>query len=341
MAIYRVQGPDGATYRIEGPDGATDEQLISALKNQINQETTTEEPFVPPPQTEETTFSDIAQGAGSGLLRGLAIEPTKTVFNLMGDSERADKVEKSFNKFQEYTGLTPESGGGKIAERLSGFLGSFLGLGKVAKVFKIAQKPLKLGEKATVARRVEQAGRTSIRGGAAEFLSSPDNAVTLSDSFDALPDILKTDNEIKVNSVDEAKRRITNKLKLGAEATAFGLGIEAAFPVVGMAAKSTLQLPGVPSIMNAVSKGFSFLGSSINKGLGRLPEKYFSGKGVTPNEVYEQIADIKGITKLDADKVAANVASFEKELKKVIGGQRLFGRGRLGINQAHNNLYDF
>ena len=30
-----------------------------------------------------------------------------------------------------------------------------------------------------------------------------------------------------------------------------------------------------------------------------------------------------------------------KELKKVIGGQRLFGRGRLGINQAHNNLYDF
>ena len=341
MAIYRVQGPDGATYRIEGPDGATDEQLISALKNQINQETATEKPFVPPPQTEETTFSDIAQGAGSGLLRGLAIEPTKTVFNLMGDSERADKVEKSFNKFQEYTGLTPESGGGKIAERLSGFLGSFLGLGKVAKVFKIAQKPLKLGEKATVARRVEQAGRTSIRGGAAEFLSSPDNAVTLSDSFDALPDILKTDNEIKVNSVDEAKRRITNKLKLGAEATAFGLGIEAAFPVVGMAAKSTLQLPGVPSIMNAVSKGFSFLGSSINKGLGRLPEKYFSGKGVTPNEVYEQIADIKGITKLDADKVAANVASFEKELKKVIGGQRLFGRGRLGINQAHNNLYDF
>ena len=47
MAIYRVQGPDGATYRIEGPDGATDEQLISVLKNQINQETTKEEPFVP------------------------------------------------------------------------------------------------------------------------------------------------------------------------------------------------------------------------------------------------------------------------------------------------------
>ena len=126
MATYEVKGPDGAIYEVEGPDGATDDQLISAVKNQINQETTKEEPFVPPPQIEETTFSDIAQGVGSGLVRGLVVEPTKTVFNLMGNSERADKVEKSFNKFQEYTGLTPESGGGQIAERLSGFLGSFL-----------------------------------------------------------------------------------------------------------------------------------------------------------------------------------------------------------------------
>ena len=339
MAKYEVELPDGSKYEVEAPDNTSNDQIINALQGQLNQ--TKEQPFVLPKQVEETTFSDIAQGVGSGLARGLVVEPTKTVFNLMGDSERADKVEKSYNKFQEYTGLTPESGGGKIAERLSGFLGSFLGLGKVAKVFKVAQKPLKIGERSTVARRVEQAGRTSIRGGAAEFLSSPDNAVTLSDSFDALPDALKTDNEIKVNSIDEAKRRIANKLKLGAEATAFGLAIEAAFPVVGVAAKSTLQLPGVPSILNAVSKGFSFLGSSINKGLGRLPEKYFSGKGVTPGEVYEQIADIKGIQKLDADKIAANVASFETELKKVITGQRLFGRGRLGINQAHNNLYDF
>ena len=32
---------------------------------------------------------------------------------------------------------------------------------------------------------------------------------------------------------------------------------------------------------------------------------------------------------------------FDKELKKVVKGQNLFGKGRLGINQAHNNLYDF
>ena len=346
MAKYEVELPDGSKYEVEAPDNTNNDQIISALQAELAKqktETISEDQggLETPQKVEETTFGDIAQGVGSGLARGLVVEPTKTVFNLMGDSERADKVEKSYNKFQEYTGLTPESGGGKIAERLSGFLGSFLGLGKVAKVFKVAQKPLKIGQRSTVARRVEQAGRTSIRGGAAEFLSSPDNAVTLSDSFDALPDALKTDNEIKVNSIDEAKRRISNKLKLGAEATAFGLAVEAAFPIVGAAAKTTLQIPGIPSILQAVSKGFSFLGSTINKGLGRLPEKYFASKGVTPSEVYEQLADIKGITKLDADKVAANIAGFEKELNKVVNGQRLFGRGRLGINQAHNNLYDF
>lgn len=344
MATYTIEGNDGKTYSIEGPENATEEQVIQAIQAELNKQktdVTEEKPFVPPPQVEETTFGDIAQGAGSGLVRGLVVEPTKTVLNLMGDSERADSVEKSYNKFQDYTGLTPESGGGKIAERLSGFLGSFLGLNKVFKFIGLGQKALKLGERATVGRRISQAGSTSVRGGAAEFLSSPDNAATLADSFDALPDALKTDNEIKVNSRDEAKRRIANKLKLGAEATAFGLAAEAAFPVVGMAAKTTLQFPGVPSVVNAVSKGFSFLGSSINKGLGRLPEKYFASKGVTPTEVFEQISDIKGITKLDADKVAGNIASFEKELKKVIGGQGLFGRGRLGINQAHNNLYDF
>ena len=347
MATYTIEGNDGKIYSIEGPENATEEQVIQAIQAELDKqktETISEDQggLETPKKVEETTFGDIAQGAGSGIVRGLVVEPTKTVLNLMGDSERADSVEKSFNKFQEYTGLTPESGGGKIAERLSGFLGSFLGLGKFAKALKIAQKPLKLGEKATVARRVSQAGRTSVRGGAAEFLSSPDNAATLADSFDALPDALKTDNEIKVNSRDEAKRRIANKLKLGAEATAFGLAVEAAFPIVGATTKYGLRtIPGVPSILQAVSKGFSFLGSSINKGLGRLPEKYFASKGVTPREVFEQISDVKGITKLDADKIAGNVASFEKELKKVIGGQGLFGRGRLGINQAHNNLYDF
>ena len=32
---YEVTGPDGSIYDIEGPDDATDEELISAVKNQL------------------------------------------------------------------------------------------------------------------------------------------------------------------------------------------------------------------------------------------------------------------------------------------------------------------
>lgn len=353
MAKYRIRDPKGDVYTIEAPDNASEEDVLTYLQQNINTTNeVVEEKKELPVEVEETTFGDIAQSIGSGLIRGLAVEPAKTGLNLMGDSKGADSIEKAFNNFQDYTGLRPDSGGGEIAERLSGFLGAFIGLGKVSRVLGIAQKPLAIGQKAGLTRRVTQAARTSVRGGAAEFLSSPDNAVTLADSFDALPEALKTDNEVMVNSRDEAKRRISNKLKLGAEATAFGLAVEAAFPIVGVAVKGTskLNIPGVTfkgyqfgvgGLLKSVSDGFGFLGSTINKGMGRLPEKYFSSKGVTPDEIYEQIADIKGITKLDADKVSSNIALFDKELKKVVKGQNLFGRGRLGINQAHNNLYDF
>lgn len=365
MAKYQITDPNGSVYEVEAPDDASEEDILkyvaqnstesseeSSQDNQAIIDSILKKPQELPNEVEETTFGDVAQGVGSGLIRGIAIEPTKTVLNLMGESGKSDSVEKAYNNFQQYTGLTPDSDGGKIAERLSGFLGAFIGLGKVSRFLGIAQKPLGLGKKAGVTRRVTQAARTSVRGGAAEFLSSPDNAVTLADSFDALPEELRTDNEVKVNSRDEAKRRIANKLKLGAEATAFGLAVEAAFPIVSLTVKasSKLNIPGVTfkgyqfgvgGILKATSDGLGFLGSTINKGMGRLPEKYFSSKGVTPNEVFEQISDIKGITKLDADKVAANISLIDKELKKVVKGQGLFGKGRLGINQAHNNLYDF
>lgn len=37
MAIYKVQGPDGAEHELEGPDGATDEQIIAAAQQTFGQ----------------------------------------------------------------------------------------------------------------------------------------------------------------------------------------------------------------------------------------------------------------------------------------------------------------
>ena len=315
----------------------------------------------PPPQTEESTFADIAQGVFSGIIRGGAVEPAKTGLTLLqakfGGPDQAKELEKTYQKFQEYTGLKPDKTGGEVSERITGFLTSYLTLGKVLKGAKslmgIKAPPPSIGafRKLSPTQRVIQAGKTSFRGGAAEFLSSPDGAMTLSDSFDALPDALKTDNEVKIDSRDEAKRRLANKLKLGTEATAFGLAVEAAFPVVGITVKSAskLNLPfqykgyqlGVGGLVKGLSDGIGFLGANINKALGRLPERYLTSAGVTPKEIYEQLQDTVAVTKADADKVANTLSSFDRELKKVVKAQKLFGRGRLGIQEAHDNLYDY
>ena len=315
----------------------------------------------PPPQTEESTFADIAQGVFSGIIRGGAVEPAKTGLTLLqakfGGPDQAKELEKTYQKFQEYTGLKPDKTGGEVSERITGFLTSYLTLGKVLKGAKslmgIKAPPPSIGafRKLSPTQRVIQAGKTSFRGGAAEFLSSPDGAMTLSDSFDALPDALKTDNEVKIDSRDEAKRRLANKLKLGTEATAFGLAVEAAFPVVGITVKSAskLNLPfqykgyqlGVGGVVKGLSDGIGFLGANINKALGRLPERYLTSAGVTPKEIYEQLQDTVAVTKADADKVANTLSSFDRELKKVVKAQGLFGRGRLGIQEAHDNLYDY
>ena len=348
----------GQTYSLK--DGLSDDQALGIIKKYLSEQKTTqtevkkeEIDYKPkydlPEEVQETTAGDIAQGIGSGLIRGIIIEPTKTVadvagyFGAEGTDEFRNRLERAYNMFQKDVGLEVDSEGGRIAERLSGFLGAFVGLGKFAKFLPkgLKQQPLALGQKAGVGRRVSQAVRTSVRGGAAEFLSAPDGSPTLADSFDALPDELKTDNEVKIMPREDIKRRLGNKLKLGAEATAFGLGIEAAFPIVGKTVQAVGQVPGVGPVMKSIKDGFAFLGSGANKLLGKFPQRFFASKGLTPTEVFEGVADTTAITKAEADKIAGNLANFEKELKKVIGGQGLFGRGRLGVQEAHDNLYDF
>ena len=55
MRIYSVQGPDGRIYDIEGPDNATDQQVIGALQQYLNQQATPA-PTPTPPQEENTIF---------------------------------------------------------------------------------------------------------------------------------------------------------------------------------------------------------------------------------------------------------------------------------------------
>ena len=63
MAIFRVQGPDGAIYRIEGPDDATDAEVAAFAARQF-----APKPKAPPPP--EPTIGGQVKEAFKGLVPG-------------------------------------------------------------------------------------------------------------------------------------------------------------------------------------------------------------------------------------------------------------------------------
>jgi hypothetical protein len=65
MAIYRVQGPDGAVYRIEGPDDATDEEIAAFANQQFG-------PKPEPPKKDlDSSILDVPVALGRGAVQGV------------------------------------------------------------------------------------------------------------------------------------------------------------------------------------------------------------------------------------------------------------------------------
>ena len=83
MAIYKVQGPDGAIHRFEGPDDATPEQVTAAAQAQFGQAPA---PSAPKPIPEEKTKSGIET-----LLDPLMMKIGKFAIDKFGN-EKLDKV---------------------------------------------------------------------------------------------------------------------------------------------------------------------------------------------------------------------------------------------------------
>lgn len=74
MAIYRVQGPDGHVYRVEGPEGASDEQVIAALRGQVQAKQTTQHDQITRPL-----------GTRGGIMRSRVETPTQRNYRLHGE----------------------------------------------------------------------------------------------------------------------------------------------------------------------------------------------------------------------------------------------------------------
>lgn len=321
-----------------------------------------------PTQSEEvSTFSDIAQGVGAGFVglpQGIA-ETVAAGVDLAFDTNASRAVTENFEAAKDYLGLTPETMAGQTAEALTlfgtalipviGVVGRASQVARGASVLPAVSRRAKLADaigKSTPGKallgssnaftaRAKLAATTSLTGGAVEMLVAPDGTHTLADAFDILPDALETEVDSGLQGRDEAMRRLRNKLRMGVEGTALGGAFEALFPALGITTRAFSMIPGVPATARAVSGGFDYLGRKASGAFGGRVGKYFTSTGETQKSIFEDLRTIDNVTDQQAQKASDLLSSFDKESRKVVSGQRLFGKGKEGVQKAYDDLLIF
>ena len=307
---------------------------------------------------EKGVFQDLGQGIGAGVIN---IGQGLVEFGAMGvdaalDTDYRREVTDFFEDGKEYLNFTPTGTAGKVAEGIVtfgsaaipvvGWLGRANAVAQGAKVVPGASKFARSAEtfgrskagKAMLGNRLKLAGSTALATGAADVFVAPTTFNTVSDSFDALPDFLKTEKDTGLTGSDEAFRTLRNKFRIGVEGFVAGAAVEAAIPVVGAALRAPAYIPGVPKAAAVITRGFD---KAAKKMSGGSLQKYFSSAGLLPREIYEGMEDVRGFVDATTRDAAKRFQAFDRAAKKVTTKSKLFGRGREGIDTAYNDLQSF
>jgi len=345
-----VELPDG---RIVGVNTDDPEKARARARRYL------EENPVEKEEEEVGTFEDIARGALSGITRipqGI-VELGASGIDAAFDTNTSREVTESFEELRDTLGIEPEGTAGKVSESIVNFAGAAIPVigwlsraSRVAQGGKVLESKSRLGRaaerlgesktgKTLLGSRPRQAATTSVAAGAADFFVATDGQATISDGFDALPEDLKTEEDVGLFGRDEAARRLRNKLRVGAEGTALAGAFEAIFPVVGGTVRGISQTPGVNTLANVVNKGFEKLGDKFNES--STLKGWFTSAGLVPKDIYEDVTTTEAFVDEITDIAAKNFTTFDKELKKVVKGQKLFGKGKQGINKAYDDLFRF
>lgn len=307
---------------------------------------------------EKGVFQDLGQGIGAGVVnigQGL-VELGALGVDAALDTDYTQEVTEFFEDSKEYLNLTPTGTAGKVAEGIVtfgsaaipvvGWLGRANAAAKGAKVVPGASKFARSAEafgksaagKTMLGNRVKLAGSTALATGAADIFVAPSTFNTMSDSFDALPDALRTEKDTGLTGSDEAFRIFRNKFRIGVEGVAAGVAVEAAMPVIGGLLRSPAYIPGVPKAAAVITRGFDKVAEKLSGG---ALQKYFSSAGLLPREIYEGMEDVKGFVDATTRDAEKRFQAFEMAVKKTVKKSKLFGRGKEGIETAYNDLQSF
>jgi len=311
-------------------------------------------------ESDRTVASDIARGMGAGAVglgQGIA-ELGAAGLDALLDTNYSQPTTDFFVGAKDNLGLDPETTAGLAAEGITNFGLAFIPIagwlgraGQVAKGAEVLGKGGRMARSAEafgasrvgkgfVGSRARLAGTTTMAAGVSDFFVSPDGMGTLSDAFDALPDVLETEENTGLTGRDEAFRRLRNKLRVGAEGTAFGAAFEGLFPAAKLAAQGVSMVPGVPLAARTFVRGMEALGNKLD---GTTLQKYLSSRGLAPQDLFLNVESAEAFTRTQRGEAEKSLTAFEQAAKKFAPNamQKLRGTGRAGHDQLYDGLFRF
>ena len=320
-------------------------------------------------ESDQTVVGSIGRGVGAGLvniaqgLSELGAIPVETV----GVEGAQEATTEAFESFKDATGLRPDRAAGKVAETIATYatpgLGVFSWVSKADKARKalqagtaapktrtiIGKSAVKFGEKAPAALTGTRAGRaalTTVGTGVADVLVSPSSMTTLADSWDAMPEFLRTEDEEGLTGKELAGVRLRNKFRLGLEGAGFNLGAEVVLPVVGATVKGIGQVPGVPALARGLSNTFDYMGDKILQApvIGPRVKKYLTPDGLAPNEIMTALRTAEGMTEGQEKMASETIREYDKAVRNLIkfqGVRGLFRSGQERIQRTYSDTFDY
>ena len=322
-------------------------------------------------ESDQTVVGSIGRGVGAGLVniaQGLSelgaagLEATGAV-----DEGSQEATTEAFESLKDATGLRPDRAAGKVVETIATYatpgLGVFSWVSKADKARKalqagtaapktrtiIGRSAVKFGEKAPAALTGTRAGRaalTTVGTGVADIFVSPSSMTTLADSWDAMPEFLRTEDEEGLTGKELTGVRLRNKFRLGLEGAGFNLGAEVVLPVVGATIKGIGQVPGVPALARGLSNTFDYMGDKILQApvIGPRVKKYLTPDGLAPNEIMSALRSAEGMTEGQEKMASDTIREYDKAVRSLIkfqGVRGLFRSGQERIQRTYSDTFDY
>lgn len=251
-------------------DSAGNEADAKALAAMIRRETSNqsvieeeEEEVVPVVQDrgltntneDEGVFQETLEGIGSGatkIIQGIG-ELVVTPVDLAFDTNLSSKVTEAGEAVRDYAGLDPVGFLPAVAEVITQFV---LPAGKAAnvtnKVFKAKRAAKGITTPLTKAERFSLSAKQIAAAGLADLVVSTDGTTTIGDFFEGGP--TQTDQTVGLEGRSEALRRLSNRVKLGVEATGAGVIAETALRGLGAIGSAGAQTQAGQGIIKSTLK---------------------------------------------------------------------------------------